>query len=111
MSCDDANTFPDQTVFLTYLAERGIDTGMLLVPGAALELDDGNCRVHWPTERAEALRPFTDKAAYLRCYADRMRPRIEAGKLRWPARTWTSSPSSSDGLSRCSNWPAISGPG
>jgi UDP-MurNAc hydroxylase len=85
MGCDDANTFPDQTVFLGYLAEQGIDTGMLLVPGAALELDGGDCRVHWPTERAEALRPFTDKAAYLRSYADRMRPRIEAGKRRWAA--------------------------
>jgi UDP-MurNAc hydroxylase len=85
VACDDANTFPDQTVFLNYLAQRGIDTGMLLVPGAVLELDGGNCRVHWPTESAEALRPYTDKAAYLRSYADRMRPRIEAGKLRWTA--------------------------
>ena len=85
MACDDASTFPDQTVFLNYLAQCGIDTGMLLVPGAALELDGGSCRVHWPTERSEALRPFTDKAAYLRSYADRMRPSIEAGKRRWAA--------------------------
>jgi UDP-MurNAc hydroxylase len=59
---DDANTFPDQTVFLCYLAERGIGGGMLLVPGAALEVDGGYCRVHWPTDRGEALRPFTGKA-------------------------------------------------
>ena len=82
---DHTNTFPDQTVFLDYLAERGIGGGMLLVPGAVLEAAGGACRVHWPTERAEALRPFTDKAQYLRGYADRMRPRIEAGKRRWPA--------------------------
>jgi UDP-MurNAc hydroxylase len=85
VACDDANTFPDQTVFLDYLARRGIDGGMLLVPGAVLEVDPGSCRVHWPTERPEAMRPFTDKARYLRGYADRMRPRIEADKRRWPA--------------------------
>jgi UDP-MurNAc hydroxylase len=84
VACDDSNTFPDQTVFLDYLAKRGIGTGMLLVPGAALQLDGGTCRVRWPTERAEALRPFTNKAQYLRSYADRMRPRIEVGKRRWP---------------------------
>lgn len=83
---DDANTFPDQTVFLDYLAEQGIDGGMLLVPGATLEVADGDCDVCWPMPRHEAMAPFTDKARYLRSYADRMRPRIEASKLRWPAR-------------------------
>src|SRR5215472_6285749 len=85
VACDDANTFPDQTVFLDYLQQQGLTGGMLLVPGAAVEVDRGNCRLGWPTERPQALRPFTDKAQYLRGYADRMRPRIEAGKRRWPA--------------------------
>jgi UDP-MurNAc hydroxylase len=82
---DDANTFPDQLVFLDYLADRGIDNGVLMVPGAALEVDGDSCRVDWPTARSEAMRPFTDKAAYLRSYADRVRPRIEADKRRWQA--------------------------
>ena len=85
VACDDANTLPDQRVFLNYLAQRGLGNGMLLVPGAVLELDGGTCRVHWPTDRCEALRPFTDKARYLRNYADRMRSRIEASKRRRPA--------------------------
>ena len=82
---DDASTFPDQMVFLGYLREQGITGGKLLVPGATLKVDGGKCRRRWPTGRAEALRPFTDKARYLRSYADRMRPRIEAGKRRWSA--------------------------
>jgi UDP-MurNAc hydroxylase len=82
---DDASTFPDQTVFLDYLAGQGIGGGTLLVPGATLEVAGGDCRVHWPAARQEALRPFTDKARYLRRYADRMRPRIEANKRQWPA--------------------------
>jgi UDP-MurNAc hydroxylase len=85
VACDDANTFPDQTVFLGYLKERGIGGGTLLVPGAALELDRGRCRVHSPTGRDAALRPFTDKARYLHSYAERMRPRIDASKRQWPA--------------------------
>jgi UDP-MurNAc hydroxylase len=82
---DDANTFPDQTVFLSYLAEQGLAGAKLLVPGAALEIDGGNSRVHWPAGLAEGMRPFTDKARYLRDYADRMRPRIEADKRQWVA--------------------------
>jgi UDP-MurNAc hydroxylase len=82
---DAASTFPDQTVFLDYLAEQGIGGGTLLVPGATLEVAGGDCHLHWPAARQEALRPFTDKARYLRSYADRMRPRIEAAKRQWPA--------------------------
>ena len=82
---DDASTFPDQTVFLDYLAGQGIGGGTLLVPGATLEVAGGGCHVYWPAPRQEALRPFTDKAHYLRRYADRMRPQIEGHKRRWPA--------------------------
>jgi UDP-MurNAc hydroxylase len=85
IACDDANTFPDQTVFLDYLSKQGIEGGQLMVPGAAVEITDGDWRVHWPGDVAEAMRPYTDKAHYLRGYADRMRPRIEAGKRRWQA--------------------------
>ena len=85
LACDDASTFPDQTVFLRYLRDQGLTGGLLLVPGAVLEIDGGSCRRRWPAGVAEALRPFTDKERYLRGYADRMRPRIEAGKCMWPA--------------------------
>ena len=84
LTCDEASTFPDQMVFLDYLRAQGIEGGKLLVPGATLELDRRGCRIQWPAGFAEAMRPFTDKAQYLRDYADRMRPRIEADKRRWP---------------------------
>ena len=82
---DGANTFPDQTVFLDYLKEQGLAGGQLLVPGAAVEVGGGTWRLQWPTGVGEAMRPFTDKARYLRAYAHRMRPRIEAGKRAWAA--------------------------
>ncbi len=82
---DNANTFPDQTVFLRYLRRHGIPGGQLLVPGAVIELDGGHCQVRWPMDPAKAMRPFTDKSRYLRSYADRMRPIIEAERRRWGA--------------------------
>jgi UDP-MurNAc hydroxylase len=85
LTCDPASTFPDQMVFLDYLRAHGIGAGTLLVPGATLEVDRRGCQINWPAGLAEAMLPFTDKARYLRSYAERMRPRIEADKRRWPA--------------------------
>ena len=82
---DEASTFPDQTVFLSYLRASGIAGGQLLVPGATLEAEHGKYRIRWPAGERDALRPFTDKERYLRDYADRMRPRIEADRRRWGA--------------------------
>ena len=82
---DSANTFPDQTVFVDYLHEYGLPGGPILVPGATIDIEGGRHRVIWPGDEAEAMRPFTHKARYLRDYADRMRPKIEAGKRNWDA--------------------------
>jgi len=82
---DEASTFPDQTVFLEYLRTRGIGGGQLMVPGATLEADRGHYEIRWPAGADAAMAAFTDKERYLRDYADRMRPRIEAEKRCWPA--------------------------
>jgi UDP-MurNAc hydroxylase len=79
------NTFPDQTVFLDYLAGQGIEGGTLLTPGAVLDVDQDRCEVRWPTSLEQAMVPFTDKERYLRAYAARQRDRIEADKRAWPA--------------------------
>jgi UDP-MurNAc hydroxylase len=81
-----ANTFPDQTVFLDYLREHGIEGGQLLTPGAVLEVDHDHCEVQWPTSAEQEMRPFTDKARYLRQYAARMRNRIGAAERNWVIR-------------------------
>jgi UDP-MurNAc hydroxylase len=81
---DPSSTFPDQQVFLDYLAGQGIDGGQMMVPGAVMDIGDGRCEVRLPGSDGEALRPFTDKQRYLEEYAARMRPRIEAEKRTWP---------------------------
>jgi UDP-MurNAc hydroxylase len=82
---DSANTFPDQTVFLDYLRDIGIEGGRALTPGAVLEIDHDRCEVRWPTTAEEAMEPFTGKERYLREYAARVRDTIAADKRGWAA--------------------------
>jgi UDP-MurNAc hydroxylase len=65
---DDANIFPDQTVFLERIAGAGITTGELIVPGSVIELDGGECKVTHPVGEEELRRPFVAKRAYLEEY-------------------------------------------
>jgi UDP-MurNAc hydroxylase len=79
----NSNTFPDHAVFLGHLDENGIEGGLLTVPGSVLELTRSGVTVIHPASEEEARRPFTDKRAYLRSYADRMHPRIAAERAAW----------------------------
>lgn len=84
-AADEASTFPDQTVFLEYLRDNGIHGGELMIPGATLDVGPAYHKMEWPADAIEVSRAFTDKERYLREYAARMRPLIEAEKQRWPA--------------------------
>jgi UDP-MurNAc hydroxylase len=56
-------------VFLERLAEAGVDTARLVVPGTVIELDRGECKVTQPAPDDELMRAFAEKNAYLREYA------------------------------------------
>jgi UDP-MurNAc hydroxylase len=79
---DSSNVFPDQTVFLEYLRERGMEAGRLLLPGSVATLEDGGCQVRHPTPDA-VERIFSDKRAYLKEYQARKLPEIERRKATW----------------------------
>jgi UDP-MurNAc hydroxylase len=81
---DDANVFPDQTVFLDYLRAQGCEQGRLMVPGSVVTLEDGSCHIAHPLPPGKVTAPFTAKERYLRAYEARQRPRIEAEKAAWP---------------------------
>jgi UDP-MurNAc hydroxylase len=81
---DPANTFPDETVFLEYMAAHGHDNGRLMIPGTAIELTPGRCEVIHDRPEAEVAAIFTDKRAYLGAYKARQQPRIDAIKASWP---------------------------
>src|SRR6266568_2841756 len=78
------NTFPDQTVFIEYMQERGYDNGRLMIPGSIATFREGTCAVAhpFPDEQVNAI--FTQKRAYLEAYQERQRPLIEAAKASWP---------------------------
>ena len=85
------NPFPDQTVFLEYLAAHGHDNGRLLIPGSTADLQpatDGvraSCTVVHPVPDADVASIFTGKAAYLEAYAARERTRIATERSAWPS--------------------------
>ncbi len=81
---DEANIFPDQTVFLEFLQARGNDNGRLLIPGSTATLTRGAaCEVSHPFPEGEVDAIFTEKEAYLRAYQERERATIDAEKSTW----------------------------
>jgi UDP-MurNAc hydroxylase len=75
---DESNIFPDQSVYLDWLAERGHPEARLLLPGTVAELSYG--AVTHPVDPATI---FADKTAYLRAYQQRQLPVIEAARASW----------------------------
>lgn len=80
---DDTNIFPDQTVFLEYLNENGVNSGRLMIPDSVMSVTTGRCEVKHPMPEDEVQRIFTQKEEYLRRYQQRQRPVIEAQKASW----------------------------
>ena len=77
---DESNIFPDQTVYLDWLASQGHDEGRLLLPGTVAALDEPDCPVTHPYDPAEV---FGDKTGYLREMQARRMPEVEAAKATW----------------------------
>ncbi len=92
---DEANVFPDATVFRDFLASRGHDHARVLIPGSTAELnrvaggstpsaEHTTCRIAHPIPDDDVAAIFADKAGYLRAYQERQRARIAAEKAAWP---------------------------
>ncbi len=80
---DSANTFPDQTVFLEYIAERGVFDGRLMLPGSVGELLPDSFTVTHPLPDAAVQAIFTDKHTYLREYQARKWSLIQQERASW----------------------------
>ena len=81
---DPANIFPDQTVFLEFMRENGLDNGRSMIPGSVATFERGDCTVEHslPDERVGAI--FADKRSYLEEYKARKQPLIEEIKASLP---------------------------
>lgn len=91
---DETNVFPDASVFLEFMAERGHDNGRLVVPGSVVELqapdtsmgrNETTCRVDHAVTSAEIDAMYHDKATYLAAYAARQAPVLAQEKASWAA--------------------------
>ncbi len=80
---DPSNIFPDQEVFLDYLAGNGIRGGKLMLPGSVGELTPGSFEVSHPLDPAGIRAIFDEREAYLRAYQARIRPLLDAEHARW----------------------------
>jgi UDP-MurNAc hydroxylase len=80
---DESNIFPDQTVYLDWLAQHGHDEGRLLLPGSRADLDAPGCPVVHPIPDADVAALFADKEPYLREMQARRMPEVEAAKAGW----------------------------
>jgi len=81
---DPTNTFPDQTVFLEYMQEHGLDNGRLMIPGTIATLSKEACSVAHPLPDEQAKAIFREKRTYLEAYKARQQPLIDAIKASWP---------------------------
>jgi len=80
---DESNIFPDQTVYLHWLAEKGHDEGRLLLPGTVAALDQPGCPVEHPYDPATVFASNDTKAAYLRQMQARRMPEVDALRATW----------------------------
>jgi UDP-MurNAc hydroxylase len=80
---DVSNIFPDQVVYLEWLAAKGHDEGRLLLPGSIASLSEAGCPVAHPIDPATIYASVETKTAYLRDMQARRMPEVEAAKATW----------------------------
>jgi UDP-MurNAc hydroxylase len=80
---DESNIFPDQTVYLSWLAEHGHDEGRLLLPGSVAAVDEPGCPVDHPYDPQTIFASDETKTAYLRSMQVRRMPEVMAAKASW----------------------------
>jgi UDP-MurNAc hydroxylase len=80
---DEANIFPDQTVFLDWLRAKGHDEGRLLLPGTVAAVDEPGCPVQHPFDPETIFASNETKIAHLRDMRERRMPELEKARAGW----------------------------
>jgi UDP-MurNAc hydroxylase len=80
---DESNIFPDQTVYLDWLAANGHDEGRLLLPGTVARLDAPGCPVEHPYDPATVYASNETKTGYLRDMQARRMREVDAARAGW----------------------------
>ena len=86
---DPANIFPDQTAFLEYMREQGMENGRLTIPGSVATFGkdasgEAVCTIRHPLPEEGVRAIFADKRKYMEDYKGRKQPAIDAFKAGLP---------------------------
>lgn len=80
---DPSNTFPDQTAFLDYLREHGVNNGRLAIPGTEINVGRGSISMQHPVSDSDVAAIFADKRVYLDQYRGRQQVVMESARAGW----------------------------
>ncbi|MEO6122536.1 MAG: Rieske 2Fe-2S domain-containing protein [Ilumatobacteraceae bacterium] len=83
---DELSIFPDQLTFMERLGAVG-RTGLLAIPGSAIEVTPDGCTIHHPIADADVDAIFTDKGEYLRRYQADWMPWLQQLHAHWKSPT------------------------
>jgi len=80
---DPGNIFPDQQVFVDFMAEQGHDNGVVLLPGTEVGLTKESIDIQQPIADVPAFFTTENKLAYLADFQARQLETIAAERASW----------------------------
>jgi UDP-MurNAc hydroxylase len=80
---DEGNIFPDQQVFVDFMAEQGNDNGVILLPGSVADLTLDSLELAHPVDDVRAFFAPDNKREYLEAFRERQRVVIAAERESW----------------------------
>jgi UDP-MurNAc hydroxylase len=80
---DEGNIFPDQQVFVDFMAEQGRDNGVILLPGTECEITPDAVDLAHPIDDVRGFFTTESKRRHLEEYRDRQRVVLQHARDSW----------------------------
>lgn len=80
---DEGNIFPDQQVFVDFMAEQGYDNGVILLPGTRADVAAETIEVSHPVDNVREFFSTENKRQYLEAFKERQRIVLAEERASW----------------------------
>ncbi len=80
---DEGNIFPDQQVFVDFMAEQGYDNGIVLLPGTECDVATDDIVVEQPIDDVPAFFTTENKRRYLEAFRERQQVVLATERASW----------------------------
>lgn len=80
---DEGNIFPDQQVFVDFMAEQGYDNGVILLPGTEADVAQNAIEVKQPIDDVREFFTTDSKRAHLEAYKERQTIVLAQERASW----------------------------